>query len=112
MNHSQFTPYVSVETALNQDLYELVKVIFGDLFQWIQKNVHRIVISFSSTNSFTVQLQELLPKEYDLLEASACILPGNHHSPVLPFLSLVFNLNVTPKDIETVMTNTFALSFP
>ena len=46
-NHSQFTPYISAETVANQDLYELVKVIFGDLFQWIQKNVQGIDPSFN-----------------------------------------------------------------
>lgn len=40
-------PYISAETVANQDLYELVKVIFGDLFQWIQKNVQGIDPSFN-----------------------------------------------------------------
>ncbi|KAG1837978.1 hypothetical protein DFJ58DRAFT_734075 [Suillus subalutaceus] len=79
-NDGTLMAYSCVETALNQDLYELVKVIFGDLFQWIQIN-----------------LQEYLPEEYELLEASARILLGNRHSPVLPFLSLVFNINVVTK---------------
>ncbi|KAG1884557.1 hypothetical protein F4604DRAFT_1574409, partial [Suillus subluteus] len=94
-NHSQFTPYISVETALNQDLYELVKVIFGDLFQWIQNN-----------------LQKYLPEEYELLEASARILLGNHHSPVLPFLSLVFNINVITKGHRDGKDKDFCLVLP
>ncbi|KAG1717812.1 hypothetical protein EDB19DRAFT_1652203, partial [Suillus lakei] len=98
-NSFEFTPYVSVETALNQDLYELVKVIFGDLFQWIQKNICRI-------------LHEFLPKEYDLLEASTHIIPGNHHSPVLPFLLLVFNLNVTTKGHRDGKDKHFCLVLP
>ncbi|KAG0702910.1 hypothetical protein DFH29DRAFT_1044782 [Suillus ampliporus] len=92
---TRFMPYVSVETALNQDLYELVKVIFGDLFQWIQNN-----------------LQEYLPEEYEILEASARILLGNHHSPVLPFLSLVFNINIVTKGHRDGKDKHFCLVLP
>jgi hypothetical protein len=53
-----------------------------------------------------------LPEEYESLEATAPILPGNHQSPVLPFLSLVFNVNVVTKGHRDGKDKDFCLVLP
>jgi len=53
-----------------------------------------------------------LPEEYVSLEATARILPGNHQSPVLPFLSLVFNVNVITKGHRDGKDKDFCLVLP
>ncbi|KAG2351469.1 hypothetical protein BDR07DRAFT_1263552, partial [Suillus spraguei] len=65
-----------------QVLYEVVLAVFADLFEWIKEHVS-IIIN--------------LPAEYEILIEVARELPCNSRLPVLPFLSLVFNINVATK---------------
>ncbi|KAG1844455.1 hypothetical protein F4604DRAFT_1596163 [Suillus subluteus] len=78
-NYSQLVPYISSETLKNQALYEVVLVVFADLFEWIKEHVSN------------------LPAEYEILIEVARELPCNSGSLVLPFLSLVFNINMATK---------------
>ena len=45
----------------------------------------------------SLQLQGILPDEYEHLEATAQILPGNNATAVNPFVGLVVNLNVVTR---------------
>ncbi|KAH9910449.1 uncharacterized protein B0H18DRAFT_836661, partial [Fomitopsis serialis] len=59
-NHGQFVPYVSKDMEDHQAIYQSLKNIFADVFSWIDE-----------------KLQTVLPMEYERLEATASILPGN-----------------------------------
>ncbi|KAH9910583.1 uncharacterized protein B0H18DRAFT_963097 [Fomitopsis serialis] len=79
-NHGQFVPYVSKDMEDHQAIYQSLKNIFADVFSWIDE-----------------KLQTVLPMEYERLEATASILPGNNVSVVNPFVGLVVNLNVVTR---------------
>lgn len=59
----------------------------GDFFDFFSLDNHDVVaepeVSVAANH---------LPEEYESLEATTYILLGNHHSPVLLFLLLIFNL--------------------
>ncbi|KAH9917570.1 uncharacterized protein B0H18DRAFT_883715, partial [Fomitopsis serialis] len=79
-NHGQFLPYMSRDMEDHQTVYQSLKSVFADVFGWIDD-----------------QLQMFLPGEYERLEATAAILPGNNVSVVSPFVGLVVNLNVVTR---------------
>ncbi|EGO30171.1 hypothetical protein SERLADRAFT_404464 [Serpula lacrymans var. lacrymans S7.9] len=73
-------PYISKDINNNQELFQSLKVVFEELFNWIY-----------------CIMQTHLPEECQMLEQVASILPGNHCSPAAPFLSIVININVQAK---------------
>ncbi|KAH9924497.1 uncharacterized protein B0H18DRAFT_847061, partial [Fomitopsis serialis] len=79
-NHGQFLPYMSRDMEDHQAIYQSLKSVFADVFGFIDD-----------------QLQTFLPREYEVLEATAAILPGNNVSVVSPFVGLVVNLNVVTR---------------
>ncbi|EGO02412.1 hypothetical protein SERLA73DRAFT_158471 [Serpula lacrymans var. lacrymans S7.3] len=79
-NHSQMIPYIFKDVSNNQELFQSLKVVFEELFNWI----HCI-------------MQIHLPEECQMLKQVASILPANHCSPTAPFLSIVININVQTK---------------
>ncbi|KAH9912434.1 uncharacterized protein B0H18DRAFT_853002, partial [Fomitopsis serialis] len=79
-NHRQFIPYVSKDMEDHQAIYQALKNAFADMFSWIDD-----------------KFQSVLPMEYERLEATAAILPGNNVSAVSPFAALVVNLNVVTR---------------
>ncbi|KAI0055056.1 hypothetical protein BV25DRAFT_1816167 [Artomyces pyxidatus] len=79
-NHSQLVPYVSKEMRDEEELYQLVKALFREVFEWINTMV-----------------ATCLPEEHRVLKIEADVLPGNNQSPVYPFLGFVINLNVATK---------------
>ncbi|KAH9841965.1 uncharacterized protein C8Q71DRAFT_686635, partial [Rhodofomes roseus] len=76
-NYSQMLPYESREKTKHMKLYNNLNRIFARVFEWIAG-----------------QIKDVLRMDYDDLRIDADMLPGNAHSIVYPFLSLVVNLNV------------------
>ncbi|KAH9905523.1 uncharacterized protein B0H18DRAFT_824077, partial [Fomitopsis serialis] len=76
-NYSQMLPYTSKDMLEHADTYHNLQVVFDNVFTWVAE-----------------QVQTTLPDEYRVLSMDAQVLPGNAHSIVHPFLSLVINLNV------------------
>ncbi|EGO02635.1 hypothetical protein SERLA73DRAFT_70130 [Serpula lacrymans var. lacrymans S7.3] len=94
-NHSQMNPYIFKDVKDNQKMFQSLKVIFEELFNWI----HGIT-------------QTHLPEECQMLEQIVSILPGNHDSPASPFLSLVININVQTKAHHDSKDQEFCLVLP
>ncbi|KAH9910774.1 uncharacterized protein B0H18DRAFT_839145, partial [Fomitopsis serialis] len=79
-NHEQFIPYTSKDVEEHQSIYQAIKTILEDIFHCIDD-----------------KLRDMLPTEYEHLEATASFLPDNNTSPVHPFVGLVINLNVVTR---------------
>ncbi|KAA1473696.1 hypothetical protein DENSPDRAFT_752236, partial [Dentipellis sp. KUC8613] len=94
-NYSQMTPYLSADAKKHAELLEEMKIIFEEVFQWIEQ-----------------ELQDKLPREYELLSMDAQFLPGNALSPVHPFLGFVVNLNVSTKGHRDSKDKTYCLVLP
>ncbi|EGN98094.1 hypothetical protein SERLA73DRAFT_153278 [Serpula lacrymans var. lacrymans S7.3] len=77
---NQMIPYISKDVKDNQKMFQSLKDIFKELFNWI----HGI-------------MQTHLPEGCQMLEQIVSILPGNHNSPASPFLSLVIDINIQTK---------------
>ncbi|KAJ8584995.1 hypothetical protein M405DRAFT_746022, partial [Rhizopogon salebrosus TDB-379] len=94
-NHSQTIPYLSQDAGKHKAVYDNVKTVLADLFEWLRQ-----------------WLESNLPEEYELLMSTAATLPGNCTSPVLPFLGLVINLNVNTKGHRDPWDKDFCLVMP
>ncbi|KAI0708140.1 hypothetical protein C8Q72DRAFT_790818 [Fomitopsis betulina] len=77
-NYGQFIPYVSKDITDYAAVYQAVKNILHDVFDWLQEKVHTI----------------FLPIEYERLEATVSVLPDYNISAVHPFVGLVLNFNI------------------
>ncbi|KIM57119.1 hypothetical protein SCLCIDRAFT_91723, partial [Scleroderma citrinum Foug A] len=76
-NFSQLLPYQASEQAEHEPLYQNLVTAFDKVFDWVEN-----------------MMSSYLPEEYEMLMQLLDHLPGNSHSPVPPFASLVINLNV------------------
>ncbi|KAG0699446.1 hypothetical protein DFH29DRAFT_1001957 [Suillus ampliporus] len=94
-NHSQTLPYQSRDILEHQQLYDNILLAFGELFEWIDDVI-----------------KKCLPTEYEVLVELAQDLPGGEVSPVMPFLSLVVNLNVSTLGHRDRFDKDFCLVLP
>ncbi|KAH9926365.1 uncharacterized protein B0H18DRAFT_954689 [Fomitopsis serialis] len=80
IHFSWYNRHCTVDMEDHQGIYQSLKKTFADVFSWVDE-----------------KLQSVLPVEYERLEATAAILPGNNASVVNPFVGLVVNLNVVTR---------------
>ncbi|KAI0728072.1 hypothetical protein C8Q72DRAFT_417787, partial [Fomitopsis betulina] len=76
-NYGQFIPYASKDITDYAAVYQAVKNILHDVFDWLQE-----------------KLEGVLPIEYERLEATASVLPDYNISAVHLFIGLVLNFNI------------------
>ncbi|EGO02672.1 hypothetical protein SERLA73DRAFT_150330 [Serpula lacrymans var. lacrymans S7.3] len=86
---------ISKDVKDNQKMFQSLKVIFEELFNWIYGI-----------------MQTHLPEKCQMFEQIASILPGNHNSPASPFLSLVININIQTKAHHDSKDQEFCLVLP
>ncbi|KAH9910546.1 uncharacterized protein B0H18DRAFT_839669, partial [Fomitopsis serialis] len=79
-NYTQMLPYPSRDMKKYEEIYHNLEEILGEVFEYMAEQAR--------------YLPDSLLEEYEVLSMDAEILPGNEHSIVHPFLSLVINLNV------------------
>ncbi|KAH9916068.1 uncharacterized protein B0H18DRAFT_854224, partial [Fomitopsis serialis] len=76
-NYTQMLPYTSKDMAQHEDIYQSLRNVLGDVFEWLDNKI-----------------ATMFPNFYTRLENFAEILPGNNTPLSAPFLGLVVNLNV------------------
>lgn len=106
--------YPSRDMEVHRDIYQSVKSILDDIFQWIENKVGAVFMTQSCipVSLITLQLLSMLPEEYKILEATASILPDHHRSVVNPFVGLVININVGTYSHRDTRDDSFCLVFP
>ncbi|EGO04270.1 hypothetical protein SERLA73DRAFT_148853 [Serpula lacrymans var. lacrymans S7.3] len=94
-NYLQLVPYTSKEIQDHTDIYQRLKTVFADLFEWINE-----------------MFATYLPAKYLVLRQHAELLPGNNASAACPFLGLVVNINVSTKAHRDAKDKLFCLVIP
>ncbi|EGO30306.1 hypothetical protein SERLADRAFT_404538 [Serpula lacrymans var. lacrymans S7.9] len=92
---TKLVPYTSKEIQDHANIYQKLKTVFADLFEWINE-----------------MLATYLPAKYLVLRQHAESLPGNNASAVCPFLGLVVNINVSTKAHRDAKDKLFCLVIP
>lgn len=97
MNVQQRHPYPSSEISGNPKEASLIFSIFEDLFEYVRRLV-RIFLSCllfpSAASQSMLQLQKILPKEYEILAVYCDHLPLNDRPPSYPFAGFTVNISV------------------
>ncbi|KAG1837056.1 hypothetical protein DFJ58DRAFT_846661 [Suillus subalutaceus] len=79
-NHGQVIPYISQDLQQHRLVYGTISKVYGELFEWVRQ-----------------LMENYLQEEFEMLMEVASVLPGNALPPVVPFISLVININVRTK---------------
>ncbi|KAG2134044.1 uncharacterized protein EDB93DRAFT_1242740 [Suillus bovinus] len=79
-NHGQVIPYISQDLQQHRLIYGTISKVYGELFEWIKQ-----------------LMENYLQGEFEILMEVTSILPGNALPPIIPFISLVININVHTK---------------
>ncbi|KAG1834061.1 hypothetical protein DFJ58DRAFT_627946, partial [Suillus subalutaceus] len=79
-NHGQVIPYISQDLQQHRLVYGTISKVYGELFEWVRQ-----------------LMENYLQEEFKMLMEVASVLPGNALPPVVPFISLVININVRTK---------------
>ncbi|EPS94073.1 hypothetical protein FOMPIDRAFT_1079184, partial [Fomitopsis schrenkii] len=94
-NYDQFIPYMSKDVSDHHAVYQAVKTILRDVFDWVSE-----------------KLKEVLPLEYDRLDATASVLPDYNVSAVHPFVGLVLNFNIASRAHRDAKDQAICLVLP
>ncbi|KAG1760239.1 hypothetical protein EDD22DRAFT_848644 [Suillus occidentalis] len=76
-NHGQVIPYISQDLQQHRLIYGTISKVYGELFEWVRQ-----------------LMENYLQEEFKMLMEVASVLPGNALPPIVPFISLVININV------------------
>ena len=88
-------PYVSNDIVEYGQLFDNLVRAFREVFMWIENVVRPSSFSFNVfAKTYLCQVEVYLPDDFEILARVADSLPGGVISEVMPFVSLVLNINV------------------